>query len=57
MSEAINMSIRFNIRDRRTGEVVEVEAPRLKGEADRQRALRIAIAARTTVGQRFAAQC
>ena len=46
------MAIRFNIRDRRTGEVVEVEAP-AKGDRESQRAIRVAIAARTTVGQRF----
>ena len=46
------MSIRFNIRDRRTGEVIEVDAP-ARDDTKGQRALRIVIAARTTVGQRF----
>lgn len=43
------MSIRFNLRDYKTGQVVEVPQPTTPGERN---ALRIAIAARTTVGRR-----
>ena len=43
------MSIRFNLRDRLTGEKINVDAPDRK-DTKGQRALRVAIMARTIVG-------